>query len=71
MRATRKFVTSSSWLHIPPGGSPVAASGHRLHHEPSMETLFAFICDSANESGGKINVLGLGWETIHAIVATR
>lgn len=31
-----------------------------------METLFAFLCDSANESGGKINVLGLGWETIHA-----
>ena len=31
-----------------------------------METLFAFICDSANESGGKINVLGVGWEIIHA-----
>jgi hypothetical protein len=30
-----------------------------------VETSFAFICDSANESGGKINVLGLGWEVIH------
>jgi hypothetical protein len=30
-----------------------------------VETSFAFLCDSANESGGKINVLGVGWEIIH------
>ncbi len=29
-----------------------------------MDTRFAFLCDSANQGGGKLNALGLGWDTI-------
>ena len=29
-----------------------------------MEVRFAFLCDFANESGGKLNALGLGWNSI-------
>ena len=32
-----------------------------------METVFAFICDSADASGGKINALGIGFDTIYAM----
>lgn len=31
-----------------------------------MEQVFAFICDFADASGGKINALGIGFDTIYA-----
>ena len=31
-----------------------------------METILAFLCDYADTSGGKINALGIGFNTIHA-----
>ena len=31
-----------------------------------MDQVFAFICDFADASGGKINALGIGFDTIYA-----
>ena len=31
-----------------------------------MQCAYAFLCDFAQESGGKLNALGIGWSAIHA-----
>ncbi len=31
-----------------------------------MECKFAFLCDFAEESGGKLHAIGIGWDTIYA-----
>jgi len=31
-----------------------------------MDVVFSFICDYAQASGGKVNALGIGFDTIHA-----